>query len=203
MTHWRHRDHIWSFLRCICLALHWYNPLVWLAAFYSMEDAELSCDETTIRLMDENERMEYGRTIIGLTCTKDRMDKLLITATTMTGSKKSIKDRITLIARKPKTALYISITVFLVAVIAVGCTFTGAKMNEEVELRIGDDGQYHFVSMGTGGAGNSDEYIQEVGKADINGDGKDEYIYLDKSQMNEGLATLSVGDGEGHELWSE
>ena len=30
-THYRHGDHIWSVLRCFCLALHWYNPLVWLA----------------------------------------------------------------------------------------------------------------------------------------------------------------------------
>ena len=35
-THYRHGDHIWSVLRCFCLALHWYNPLVWLAAFLSM-----------------------------------------------------------------------------------------------------------------------------------------------------------------------
>lgn len=26
LTHFRHRDHIWSLLRCLALALHWYNP---------------------------------------------------------------------------------------------------------------------------------------------------------------------------------
>ena len=29
-THHRHGDHIWAILRCVCLAIHWYNPLVWL-----------------------------------------------------------------------------------------------------------------------------------------------------------------------------
>ncbi len=31
LTHYAHKDHIWSLLRCLALALHWYNPLVWLA----------------------------------------------------------------------------------------------------------------------------------------------------------------------------
>ena len=32
LTHYCHQDHIWSLLRCLALALHWYNPLVWAAA---------------------------------------------------------------------------------------------------------------------------------------------------------------------------
>lgn len=28
-THFRHGDHVWALLRAVCLALHWWNPLVW------------------------------------------------------------------------------------------------------------------------------------------------------------------------------
>ena len=35
LTHYRHGDHIWAALRGLCLALHWYNPLVWAAAALS------------------------------------------------------------------------------------------------------------------------------------------------------------------------
>lgn len=129
-THYRHWDHIWSVLRCVCLALHWYNPLVWLAAALSRRDCELSCDEGTIRRIGEDERTAYGRTLIGLTCA--HRGNLLHTATTMTGSKKSIKERIMLIAKKPKMAVYTLVAVILIAAIAVGCTFTGAvKSGEE------------------------------------------------------------------------
>ena len=38
LTHYAHKDHIWSLLRCLALALHWYNPLVWLAAALSKRD---------------------------------------------------------------------------------------------------------------------------------------------------------------------
>lgn len=128
LTHYHHWDHIWSVLRCVCLALHWYNPLVWLAASLSRRDAELACDESTIRRIGEGERAAYGRTLIGLTCA--HRSNLLHTATTMTGSKKSIKERIVLIAQKPKMAIYTLVAVILIAAIAVGCTFTGAKEKE-------------------------------------------------------------------------
>ena len=127
-THYRHRDHIWAVLRCLCLAIHWYNPLVWWAAFLSQRDAELACDEATIKRLGEGERAEYGRTLIGMTCLKKT--NVLMTATTMAIGKNGLKERILLIAKKPKMALYTLLIVILVAAVAVGCTFTGANTEE-------------------------------------------------------------------------
>ena len=45
----------------------------------------------------------------------------------MTGSKGSLKERIFLLAKKPKTAILTLLAVLLLAALAVGCTFTGAK----------------------------------------------------------------------------
>ena len=131
-THHRHGDHIWAVLRCVCLAIHWYNPLVWWAAFLSQRDAELACDEATIKRLGEGERAEYGRTLIGMTCQKKA--NVLITATTMNSGKSGLKERIMLIAKKPKMAIYTLITVVLIASIAVGCTFTGAKDDSTGDL---------------------------------------------------------------------
>ena len=125
-THYRHGDHIWSVLRCFCLALHWYNPLVWLAAFLSMRDSELACDEDTIRRIGEDERIGYGRTLINLTCEKPAVG-ILSAATTMTGSKSSIKERIMLIAKKPKMLKITAVLVAVIAVFAVVFTFTSAE----------------------------------------------------------------------------
>ncbi len=125
MTHYHHKDHIWAVLRCVCLAVHWFNPLVWYAAFLSRNDAELACDDSTIRRLGESERAEYGRTLLRLTC--EKRTAILHTATTMTGSGKSIKERIALIVKKPKMAVYTLIAVLLIAAVAIACTFTGAK----------------------------------------------------------------------------
>jgi len=124
-THHRHKDHIWSMLRGVCLAVHWYNPLVWWAASLSRVDAELACDEATIHRIGEKEREEYGRTLLGMTCRK--RTALFITATTMTGSKRGIKERVILLVKKPKMAIYTLVGVIALALFAVGCTFTGKK----------------------------------------------------------------------------
>lgn len=125
MTHYYHKDHIWAVLRCVCLAVHWFNPLVWYAAFLSRNDAELACDDSTIRRLGESERAEYGRTLLRLTC--EKRTAILHTATTMTGSGRSIKERIALIVKRPKMAVYTLIAVLLIAAVAIVCTFTGAK----------------------------------------------------------------------------
>lgn len=124
-THYRHGDALWSVLRCLCLVVHWYNPLVWWAAVLSRADSEIACDESTIAVLGESQRADYGRVLIDMTCYKKT--DLFRAATTMTGSAKGLKERIKRIAKKPKMAIYTLIAVILVAVVAVGCTFTGAR----------------------------------------------------------------------------
>ena len=127
-THFSHGDHIWALLRCACLALHWYNPIVWLGAFLSLRDAELACDEDTIKKIGEEERTDYGRTLISLTCKKPSAG-ILLSATTMTGSKKGIRERVVLIAKKPKKLWWAALAAVLIAALAAACTFTGASKN--------------------------------------------------------------------------
>lgn len=124
-THYRHGDSLWAVLRGVCLALHWYNPLVWWAAELSRRDAEMACDESTVRRLGENERAAYGRTLVRMTC--EKRPALLVTATMMTDSGKGLRERITLLVKKPKTAVYTAVAVLLVACLSVACTFTGKQ----------------------------------------------------------------------------
>ena len=127
-THFRHGDHVWALLRAVCLALHWWNPLVWWAAKLSRQDGELACDEATIRALGETERAAYGRTLIRMACSRGVSP--LLTATAMDGGKTSLHERIVLLAKKPRTAALAAIALVLAAALCVGCTFTGAKKEE-------------------------------------------------------------------------
>lgn len=124
-THYLHRDHIWAVLRGVCLALHWFNPLVWWAAALSRTDAELFCDEDTVRRLGEDARVDYGRSLIRMTC-RERVDPLSA-ATTMSGRGGQLRTRIISITKHPKTAIPVLILVLLLCAAAVGCTMTGAK----------------------------------------------------------------------------
>lgn len=123
LTHYYHRDNLWAVLRCIAVAFHWYNPLVWWAAKLSRDDAELACDEATILRLGEDQRADYGRTLIEMTCSG--RPSLLTTATTMTGSKATLKERVQLIAKKPKMAVYTLVAVVVIAVLAAVLTLAG------------------------------------------------------------------------------
>ena len=142
-THYRHGDNLWAVLRGVCLALHWYNPLVWWAAELSRRDAELACDEATIRRIGESERAAYGRTLIRMTC--EKRPALLVTATMMTDSGKGLKERISLLVKKPKTAAYTAVAVLLIAGLSVACTFTGGRENAELTEPFGK----HYVEEAT------------------------------------------------------
>lgn len=127
LTHRRQGDQFWALVRCLCLALYWFNPLVWLAAALSRRDCELSCDEGAIKLLGEGERTAYGRTLLSLVTTGSNPTELLRTATTMSSGARGLRERITLIARKPKRAAGVLAAALVVVAVAVGCTFTGAQ----------------------------------------------------------------------------
>ena len=125
-THARHLDPLWSLLRGVCLTVYWFDPLVWLAAVLSREDCELACDEGTLRALGADERTAYGKALLSLVpvCTKPQNP--LLGATTMTGGKKSLKERVTRIAenRQAKTAAVFAAVALAALVCAV--SFTGA-----------------------------------------------------------------------------
>ncbi|MBD5162486.1 MAG: M56 family metallopeptidase [Oscillibacter sp.] len=129
-AHFRQGDHVWSFLRGVCLALHWYNPLVWLAAYLSRRDCELSCDEGAVRLLGEDSRADYGRTLVELVARRTTPKDLVCCATTMTGGKSALKERIALLVKRPRTTVWMACVVAAACIVFAVCTFTGAAADE-------------------------------------------------------------------------
>lgn len=55
-----------SFLATVAAMIHWFNPLIWLAAKKMRHDREIACDAFVIEMFGEEERVSYGTTIIRL-----------------------------------------------------------------------------------------------------------------------------------------
>ena len=59
------REDAWNkFFVAFCIAMCWFNPLMWLAMGQSSEDLELSCDETVLSSLGEGERRQYADLIL-------------------------------------------------------------------------------------------------------------------------------------------
>lgn len=63
-THTRHHDPLIRLVGTLCICLHWWNPLVWLAVFKMNQDMEMFCDETVLRNASSEEKKSYARTLL-------------------------------------------------------------------------------------------------------------------------------------------
>ena len=65
-THIRRGDHILRALAWLALAVHWFNPLVWLAFHLAGKDMEMSCDEAVLCKMGRDVRADYSTSLLRL-----------------------------------------------------------------------------------------------------------------------------------------
>lgn len=63
-AHIRRGDHIKKQIGFLLLAIHWFNPLVWISYALFCKDLELSCDEKVISRMSLDEKKSYATSLL-------------------------------------------------------------------------------------------------------------------------------------------
>ena len=64
LCHLRAHDALWGVVRCLCCAIHWFNPLVWMAAWLSWRDSEMACDDRVTARLHDMDRLAYANVIV-------------------------------------------------------------------------------------------------------------------------------------------
>ncbi|MEN6594724.1 MAG: M56 family metallopeptidase [Clostridiaceae bacterium] len=65
-AHIKRFDHVAKPAAFLLLAVHWFNPLVWLAFHLFCEDMETCCDEQAIRALTREQIAAYGESLLRL-----------------------------------------------------------------------------------------------------------------------------------------
>ena len=92
LCHAHGHDHWWGLVRLACCIIHWFNPLVWLAARLSRTDGELACDERVTDGMDARQRRAYASVLVLSATRRDTPGTgVLATGMTMAGSKLKLR----------------------------------------------------------------------------------------------------------------
>lgn len=65
-THIRRRDYLIKPFAFIVLALHWFNPILWVSYFLMSRDMEMSCDEAVLQKTSEDIRDVYSSSLLNL-----------------------------------------------------------------------------------------------------------------------------------------
>ena len=134
-AHMKRRDHWWKPLGFLVLAIHWFNPLVWVAYTLLGRDIELACDEKVVRNLDKRESVAYSEAL--LSCSIGRRTMLVCP---LAFGEVGVKERVRRVMNYKEPTLRILIVSAAACVILAACFLTnpmesngaGAIKNREV-----------------------------------------------------------------------
>ena len=180
LVHYRRGDIVWRWLAVLATSIHWFNPVVYVAAAQMQEACEISCDWCVVRSMEQAKRDDYMRVILELLA--EAMAQKQILTTQMASEKKQLQRRFTMIRnQKPvgmkKLLLSVCVgTALLGAAWLTGCTLRETYVTKEPEMETADEigglaeeGSLLFVGVDDRGSADTifTYEMSEEGKATI------------------------------------
>ena len=124
-AHLKRLDHIWKPLGFVVLAIHWFNPLVWISYALFGKDIEMACDEKVISNLDKKSAASYSESL--LACSIGRRNILMYP---LAFGEVSVKERIKHVLNYKRPSFWvICISVIICAVVAI-CFLTNPKKED-------------------------------------------------------------------------
>lgn len=115
-AHIRRGDHLIKPIWFLILAVHWFNPLVWVSYLLLCRDIELACDEKAVLNMNEKERKQYALALV-----RCSSGKRSLAACPLAFGETGIKERVKSVMKHKKAALgVVLVAVLLSLALAVG-----------------------------------------------------------------------------------
>ena len=217
--HIRRKDYLVKMLASVLTVVYWFNPLVWAAWFGFCRDMEMSCDEMALDGADDEMRKEYSRTLLAVAS-----DRPFSWQMPPAFGENDVKGRVKHVLSFKKPAIWAG-AAFAVILAAVWVIFgTDGKetvsdntpsVSDETDGTAGEeDSTQQSQEAAAGGIeaevlgllreegksailvdGNRFENASAVYEADIDHDGEDEYIVVERFLNEErkgGVTTRQV-----------
>lgn len=127
-THLDKGDHWIKMIGFLALALHWFNPLVWVAYICLCKDIEMACDERVVRFMEVEERKSYSAAL--LSCSSRQFH---FAASPVAFGEVNVKKRILSVLNYKKPSFWLSLLGVL-AFFFVAICFLTSPSKESVKL---------------------------------------------------------------------
>ncbi len=121
-AHLARRDHWWKPLGFLILAIHWFNPLCWIAYVLLCRDIELACDEKVVQQMNLDGKKQYSTAL--LECSTRRR---LVAICPLAFGEIGVKERVKNILNYKKPAAWAIIVSVITCVMVSVCFATDPK----------------------------------------------------------------------------
>lgn len=125
-THLEKGDHWFKMIGFLALAIHWFNPLVWVAYILLCKDIEMACDERVVQFMELEERKAYSAAL--LSCSTNRAH---FAACPVAFGEVSVKYRIKSVLNYKKPSFWISLAGVIVIVFVAVCLVTSPMVKNQ------------------------------------------------------------------------
>ncbi len=125
LAHYRRGDPLCNLFSLLATAIHWFNPLVWLAVKEMRQDREVACDTYVMEVLGEPHAITYGMTILNLSRSFSRIHRRA-TLISFNETNGQVERRIKMI-KKFKTGSY-----KLSAIAVISCLVVGAVILTDV-----------------------------------------------------------------------
>lgn len=181
--HLRRLDHIIKPAAFLLLAVHWFNPLVWLGFGLMSRDMEMSCDEKVLDSRD-NIRKAYSTTLLSFAAGRN-----FPLPSPLAFGESSVKSRIKNILSWKKPALWVTLAAVMVSVIAVFCC--AADPESDIPGAVSASFQGSAVSDEA-----KDELVQMVNSSGKRIHGKN----YARSADDDSIVIITCEDGSFYEL---
>ena len=211
-VHIRRLDMLTKLIMIAAVCIHWFNPLVWVAAHFHKEDCELFCDEAVIRNRSASERQKYGEVLLNAAARHSgRLSDIYLLSGASSGYRE-LKKRIERIAGSRKTYKSAAFVLVIIVVAVTVLAFGGGSVKGSSKLPesgIETDTQKDNNKM--------QNYLVTEYKYDLTHDGVDDVVSMevygyaaDINNVDEALkdtrkyVTVTVKDGvTGQNLYTK
>ena len=126
--HIKRLDHVMKALAFLALAIHWFNPLVWIAFILAGKDMEMSCDEAVIRKVDNDVRADYSASLLTLAT-----GRRIIAGTPLAFGEGDTKGRINNLSKWKKPAVWVVLLAVVACVVLAVCLLTNPNADNRIE----------------------------------------------------------------------
>ena len=145
ISHIRRRDHWWKPLGFLLLALHWFNPLMWVGYILLCRDIELACDEKVIKELDNENRASYTEALVACS-----IHRRAIAACPLAFGEVGVKERVKSVMNYKKPAFWIVVAAIVSCIVVAVCFLTNPKTSASndpsLPLDIQDPNVSQFVA---------------------------------------------------------
>jgi len=152
-AHIKRLDFLWKPLGFLVLAVHWFNPIVWVAFSLFCKDLELCCDEKIIKNADTDYIKEYSKTLLSYSSVKR-----YALACPVAFGEIAVKQRIKTLLSYKKPAFWIVAFGVIISLVVAVCFMTNPTGISITEI---DDHGPHTDMF------NNVEYVEVVSPASV------------------------------------